>query len=283
MTFFALPQDWTLGIVDSHCHLDRYDDPSAVIARAHAAGVDTLVAISTSRDNFASVLPIAQQHPRVFACAGVHPCDTHLDPDPTTLKDWLMTCAQHPKVIGLGETGLDQFRDAPALEQQERLFRTHIEVAQDTGLPLVVHTRHSDAAFLRVMQEVFETCQSHGTPFPRGVLHCFTGSASCAHQAVQWGWKVSLSGIVTFKNAPEVQAMAASLPLDSLLVETDAPWLAPQTHRGKPNEPAWITETVAALADLHACSIAEMTRQTTANFYDLFSKAVRPADHPTHP
>lgn len=253
-----------IGVIDSHCHLDRYENPTDIIERAHNVGVDTLLSISTSRRNFESVISIAHHHPYVYASAGIHPCDVHLDPDPDTLYQWLCNHASNPKVIGLGETGLDQQATSPDLCLQKKIFDTHIQASITTQLPLIVHTRNSDATFLDVMDA--------NTHKPRGVLHCFTGGIPCAKKAVNWGWKVSLSGILTFKNGQAVRDMAKALPLEALLIETDAPWLAPQSKRGQMNEPAYILETLGFLADIHGKTTQEMAAITTLNFFNLFQK-----------
>lgn len=265
------------SIIDSHCHLDRYDDVNSVLDRARAAGVTGFLAISTSPRNFDKVMPIAEAHPDVYAAAGVHPCDVN-DVSESTLYDWLVHCTQHPKVVALGETGLDGLDRSPDRQRQKDIFRIHIQAAMDTDHPLVVHTRNTDEDFLSVM-----TPYMHGAgPKPKGVLHCFTGGLACAEQAIQWGWKVSMSGIVTFKNAASVQHMARHLPLSSLLVETDAPWLAPDPHRGQVNEPAHIVHTVRHLATLKACSAQDIAQATTQSFVDLFPKARDIIHHTQH-
>jgi TatD DNase family protein len=261
--------DCFMFVIDSHCHLDRYPDVSVILERARKQNVGVCLAISTSQENFEKVKPIAQAYAGVYAAAGVHPCDVDQAQSLEDTRAWLYQAAEHPKVIALGETGLDVQQRSPCLKLQEAYFQTHIDVACDTGLPLVVHTRNSDALFLEILERQ--------TQKPRGVLHCFGGTLDCALRAIAWGWKVSLSGILTFKNAPAVRDMAKALPKEALLVETDAPWLAPEPFRGHQNEPALVVHTLAILADLHQESVQDMAAITTGNFYDLFPKAS--ADH----
>lgn len=248
-------------LVDSHCHLDHYHDLSEVMERAREASVSTLLSIGTSRKDFYRVLAIAEAHSHVYACVGLHPLGIQ-EKDTDGLLEWLVDCTRHPKVVGIGETGFDASSGDPLL--QETLFRIHVEAALQTQLPLVVHTRRSDEIFLSVLEGM--------SVRPRGVLHCFTGGLACAKQAVAWGWKISFSGILTFPNGQDVREVAQNLPLESLLVETDAPWLAPQKYRGRRNEPAYVRETARQLAELHSTSLEEMANQTTKNFFSLFTK-----------
>jgi TatD DNase family protein len=256
-----------LLIVDSHCHLDRYPDLKDILERAFKAQVTLFLTICTSVENFDKVIAIAEAYPQVYASVGVHPSEVSLEME-KELYAWLVDKASHPKVVALGETGLDVMPHSPPLEVQERIFRIHIQAALDTGLPLVVHTRHSDDPFLSILDSYPEK--------PLGVLHCFTGSLECAQQAVSWGWKVSLSGILTFKNARDLQNMAKMLDLDSLLIETDAPWLAPQSYRGQTNEPSYLIETARCLADLKATSVQQVALSTTHSFFELFKKVPHP-------
>lgn len=259
-----------LSFIDSHCHLDRYPDLESVMERARQAQVPLVLTICTSIANFDKVIAIAERYPQVYASVGIHPSDVSTEMDPT-VYDWLMEKVAHPKVVALGETGLDVMPSSPPLELQERLFRIHIQGALDTGLPLVVHTRHADDPFLSVLRSYRQK--------PLGVLHCFTGSLSCAQEAISWGWKVSLSGILTFKNAQSVQDMAQRLPLEALLIETDAPWLAPQKYRGEINEPSYIVETAATLAQLHQVPLEKVASWTTRSFFELFKKIPPLAPH----
>jgi len=214
------------------------------------------------------VISIAEKYPDVYAAVGVHPSDTHTV-SADGLYDWIVQCTHHPKVVAIGETGLDGLDRSPDMRVQKDIFRIHIQAALDTGHPLVVHTRDTDDGFLSVMAPYMS--QKNGSK-PTGVLHCFTGGLACAQRAIQWGWKVSLSGIVTFKNARSVQDMARSLPLSALLVETDAPWLAPEPHRGQTNEPAYVVHTAAKLAALKDCSLDAVAQATSQSFHSLFPK-----------
>jgi TatD DNase family protein len=243
-----------------------------ILGRANQANVKVCLSISTSVSNAAEVVDLVQAHsqtrtpPFLFCAVGIHPCDVSTSLLPQETQAWLEEMSCHPKVVALGETGLDGQPTSPPLALQEAFFRAHIAASQSTGLPLVVHTRQNDADFLRILKSIPD-------PKPRGVLHCFTGSIDCAQQAVDWGWKVSFSGILTFPNAPEVRAVARALPIDSLLIETDAPWLAPANWRGKRNEPAYITQTLQTLCQLHGLSSQQMAQRTSRNFFDLFQKA----------
>lgn len=254
-------------LIDSHCHLDRYEDLEPVLERARRAGVGLFLSISTCPKNFDQVIKIAEKYPDVYAAAGVHPSHAHTV-SAQGLYDWMIKCVQHPKVVAIGETGLDGLDHSPDMSIQEKIFHIHIQAALDTGCPLVVHTRDTDATFLSVMAPYMSAEGSK----PKGVLHCFTGGLDCAQRAVQWGWKVSMSGIVTFKNARNVQDMARALPLSALLVETDAPWLAPSPHRGQTNEPAYVVHTAEKLAALHGCTLDNVACVTNQSFFELFSK-----------
>jgi TatD DNase family protein len=256
--------------IDSHCHLDRYDDLEPVLERARKAGVGLFLAISTSPSNFDKVIAIAEKYPDVYAAVGVHPSDSDTVSS-DGLYDWIVQCTRHHKVVAIGEAGLDGLDRSPDMDIQKEIFRIHIQASLDTGHPLVVHTRDTDDAFLSVMAPYMN---GNGSK-PKGVLHCFTGGLDCAQQAIAWGWKVSFSGIITFKNARAVQDMARSLPLSSLLVETDAPWLAPEPHRGQTNEPAYVMHTAAKLAALKDCTLDQVAQATCQSFYALFSKAKR--------
>jgi TatD DNase family protein len=248
--------------IDSHCHLDRYDDLSAVIDRALTAGIHTMLSICTSYTNFSQVLSIAESYPFVYASVGIHPSEI----DCMALSDvypWLIECAQHPKVIAIGETGLDD--TYPNSIEQENVFRAHIRAAQTVRLPLVVHMRQAEKRLIEIIQNF--------SPIPRGVLHCFTSSLHCAQQVIPWNWKISFSGILTFGKAQELREVAKELPIDSICLETDAPWLAPTPYRGKRNEPAYIIETAQCLADTRQQPLETIAAQTCKNFFDLFDKA----------
>ena len=259
-------------LVDSHCHLDFPDlseDLDGVVARAKAAGVSTMVTICTRVDRFAGILEIAERFDNVFCSVGLHPHDAAEEPDLSTAR--LVQLAAHAKVVGIGETGLDFHYDHSPRAQQAELFRRHIAAARQTGLPLIVHSRAADDEMIGILQD--ETAQG---PFP-GVLHCFSSGPQLARAALALGFYISFSGIVTFNKADEVREVAAETPLDRLLVETDAPYLAPVPHRGKTNEPAFVADTAAKLAALRGLGSDEIAALTSENFFRLFAKARRPA------
>src|SRR5437763_8862888 len=254
-------------LVDSHCHLDFPEFASeleAVVARAEAAGIGRIVTISTRVRRHAQVLAIAERFPNVTCSVGTHPHHAHEELN-ITAED-LIARAQHPKVVAIGEAGLDYHYDNSPRDAQEQGFRTHVAAARATALPLVIHSREADADMARILEE--ETGQG---PFP-AVLHCFTGSRELAQRAIALGLSISFTGILTFKKSDELRAIAASLPGDRILVETDAPYLAPGRHRGKRNEPAFVVETAMVLAQARDVSFDEIARQTTENFFRLFQK-----------
>jgi TatD DNase family protein len=254
-------------LVDSHCHLDFPDFASeldAVVTRARAAGLTRMVTISTRVRRFDGVLAIAERFPDVYCSVGTHPHYAHEELDVTA--DDLVARARHPKVVAIGEAGLDYHYDKSPRDAQERGFRTHIAAARATGLPLVIHSREADADTAQILEE--ETGQG---AFPL-VLHCFTGGLDLARRAVALGGYVSFSGILTFKNSTALRAIAAELPADRILVETDAPYLAPNPFRGKRNEPAYVVETAKVLAETRGVSLEEIAQQTSDNFFRLFSK-----------
>jgi TatD DNase family protein len=259
-------------LVDSHCHLDFpdfADELDAVVARATAAGLTRLVTISTRVKQHANVLAIAERFPQIFCSVGTHPHNAHEELDLGV--DDLVARTRHAKVVALGEAGLDYHYDLSPRDAQERGFRNHIAAARATGLPLVIHSREADADMARILEE--ETGRG---PFP-AVLHCFTGSRELAERAVALGLSISFTGILTFKKSDELRAIAASLPADRILVETDAPYLAPGRHRGKRNEPAYVVETAKVLAETRGVTFEEIARQTTENFFRLFRKVPRAA------
>src|SRR5580693_8589740 len=259
-------------LVDSHCHLDFPDFASeldAVVARAADARLMRLVTISTRVRRFAVVLAIAERFPDVYCSVGTHSHYAHEELDITV--DDLVAYTRHPKVVAIGEAGLDYHYDNSPREAQERGFRTHIAAARETGLPLVIHTREADADTARILEE--ETGKG---AFP-AVLHCFTGGAELARRAMALGLFISFTGILTFKNSTALRAIAAELPGDRILVETDAPYLAPGKYRGKRNEPAFVVETAKVLAETRGVSFEEIARQTSANFFRLFAKVPRSA------
>jgi TatD DNase family protein len=259
-------------LIDSHCHLDFpdfADELDAVVARARAGGIARMVTISTRVARHAAVLAIAERFPDVYCSVGTHPHYAGEEPDITAAD--LVARAQHPKVVAIGEAGLDYHYDRSPRPAQEHGFRTHITAARDSGLPLVIHSRAADADTARILEE--ETGQG---AFP-AVLHCFTGSAELARRAIALGLFISFTGILTFKNSAALRAIAAELPADRILVETDAPYLAPSPFRGKRNEPAFVGEVAKVLADARGVSFDEIARQTTDNFFALFRKVPRPA------
>jgi TatD DNase family protein len=259
-------------LVDSHCHLDFpdfADELDAVIARARAAGIGRMVTISTRVRRQNELLAIADRFADVFCSVGTHPHYAHEELD-VTVAD-LVARTRHPKVVAIGEAGLDYHYDRSPRQDQERGFRTHIQVARETGLPLVIHSRSADEDTARILEE--ETGQG---AFP-AVLHCFTGGPDLARRAIALGLFISFTGILTFKNSTALRAIAAELPPDRILVETDAPYLAPNPFRGKRNEPAYVVETAKVLAEARGVSFDDIARQTTENFFALFSKVPRPA------
>ncbi|MCC7348606.1 MAG: TatD family hydrolase [Variibacter sp.] len=259
-------------LIDSHCHLDFpafADDLDGVVARARAAGVGRMVTISTRVREHARVLAIAGRFDDVCCSVGTHPHNAHEELDVTA--DELVARAQGPKVVAIGEAGLDYHYDSSPRDAQEQGLRTHIAAARRTQLPLVIHSREADADMARILGE-----EMGKGAFP-AVLHCFTGSRELAQEAVRLGFYVSFSGIVTFKKSDELRAIAAALPADRILVETDAPYLAPDPHRGRRNEPAYVSETAKAVAAARGLTPAAVARLTTDNFFQLFSKVPRPA------
>lgn len=257
-------------LVDSHCHLDFPDFASeldAVVGRARAAGVGRMVTISTRVKQQDTLRGIAERFDDVFCSVGTHP--HHADEEPDVSADDLVRLTEYPKVVAIGEAGLDYHYDNAPRDAQERGFRTHIAAARATGLPLVIHAREADDDVARILEE-----ETEKGAFP-AVLHCFTGGRGLAMRAVALGHYVSFTGILTFKNSQPLRDIAAELPADRILVETDAPYLAPNPHRGKRNEPSFVTETARTLAGVRGVSTDEIARQTTDNFFRLFSKVPR--------
>lgn len=257
-------------LVDSHCHLDFPDfaaELDAVVTRARAAGIGRMVTISTRVKKHPQVLAIAERFPDVFCSVGTHPhnADEELDIDAPAL----MAIARHPKVVAIGEAGLDYHYDNSPRAAQEQGLRQHIAAARTTGLPLVIHSRDCDADMARILTE--ETGKG---AFP-AVLHCFTGGRDLAFAAVDLGHYVSFTGILTFKRSDELRAIAAALPADRILVETDAPYLAPLPFRGKRNEPSYVAETAKVLAETRGIAPEQIADQTTENFFRLFGKVPR--------
>lgn len=259
-------------LVDSHCHLDfdtftkEVDD---VVARAHNAGVSHMVTISTRVRRAPLIIALAEKFENVFCSVGTHPHQA--DEERGIPADEIVALTQHPKVVAIGEAGLDYFYQHGSREAQHEGFRTHIDVARRTQLPLVIHTRDADEDTARLLSDEMEK-----GAFP-ALLHCFTGGRALARKAIELGLYISFSGILTFGKSDELRAIAAELPADRILVETDSPFLAPGPHRGKRNEPAFVTETAKVLAQVRGVSAETIAHETSANFFRLFSKVPPPA------
>lgn len=257
-------------LVDSHCHLDFLDfgdELPEIVARAGRAGISHMLTISTHISRFERVRALAERYPNIFCTVGIHPHEAATEAEISA--DDLAALAGHPKVVGIGETGLDFYYEHSPRDVQERQFRTHIEVSRRLDLPLIVHTRDADDDTVRVIEDEY----AKGA-FP-GLIHCFSASADLALRMVDIGFYISFSGILTFKKADELRAVAAELPAERILVETDSPYLAPVPKRGKRNEPAYTAFTAQTLADVRGVSAAEIARLTSDNFFRLFSKAAR--------
>lgn len=257
-------------LVDSHCHLNYkglVEQQTEILARARSRGVSAMLNISTRESEWDEVIGLAEQEDDVWASVGIHPheADGHTGIDAAKLIER----ASNPRVIGIGETGLDYYYDKSDREQQRLSFREHIVAARETGLPIIVHTRDAEDDTIGILSE--EMTIGHYN----GVIHCFTASADFARKALDLGLYISLSGIVTFKNAADLQDVARWLPADRMLVETDAPFLAPVPHRGKTGEPGFVADTARFVAGLRGEGEEALAAQTTANFYRLFSKAVQ--------
>ena len=258
-------------LVDSHCHLDFPDfaeDLDEIVARATGAGVGRILSISTRVRRLDALLAITERFPQVYCSVGTHPHQADEEDGIPTSK--LIELSQHPKVVAFGEAGLDYFYQHGSREAQERGFRTHIAAARATGLPLVIHTREADDDCGRILED-----EMARGPF-RAVLHCYTGGRELAMKAISLGLSISFTGILTFKKSQNLRDLAAELPPDRIMVETDAPYLAPGKYRGKRNEPSYVVETAKVLAEARAVSLEEITRQTTENFFRLFSKVPPP-------
>jgi TatD DNase family protein len=255
-------------LIDSHCHLnyeglvERQDE---VLENARKRGVTGFLNISTRQREWSDIIGVAERQPDVWASVGVHPHEADSHPDLGAAV--LVEGADHPRVIAIGECGLDYYYDKSDRQAQRERFQAHIEAARQTGLPLVVHTRDAEGDTAEILADAV---REGGVA---GVLHCFTGSAELAKKALDLGFFISLSGIVTFKNAEDLQHTARKLPLDSLLVETDSPFLAPVPHRGKKCEPAFVADTASFVAELRGEDPEELAEATTENFFRLFSRA----------
>lgn len=254
-------------LIDSHCHLEYeglVEDQGGVLARARDAGVRGFLNISTKQAEWDQVVATAAREPDVWASVGIHPdnADAHADLARATLFE----ATQHPKVVGIGETGLDYYYDKSDRATQQALFRMHIDVARETGLPLIIHTRDAEDDTAAILEDEM------GKGAYPSLIHCFTASAEFGRRVLNLGLSISLSGIVTFKNAKDLQEVARTIPADRLLVETDSPFLAPVPHRGKTCEPAYVANTAAFVAELRGTSVEDLAQQTTRNFHALFSK-----------
>lgn len=256
-------------LVDSHCHLDRvdlstHDDNFAqLLADTRDSGVSHMLCVSIDLESYPQMLELVESHPEISVSVGVHPCD-HDRREPTVEE--LVRLAAHPKNVAIGETGLDYFRTEGDLEWQRDRFRTHIRAARETGKPLIIHTREAREDTIRILEE--EKAAEVG-----GVMHCFTETWEMAEAAMAMGFYISFSGIVTFKNAEELREVARRVPLERILIETDSPYLAPVPHRGKPNEPRYVSLVAEAIGDLRGLSAAEVAQLTGENFYRLFKGA----------
>nr|WP_298414516.1 TatD family hydrolase [uncultured Halomonas sp.] len=255
--------------VDSHCHLDRLDltnysgDLNAALDAARDRDVHQFLAIAVTLEDVEGLARIARRHEDVVISAGVHPLHSvDSEPDVETIK----ACAERCDVVAIGETGLDYHYDSISREIQFERFKRHLQAATELELPVIVHTRDAK-------QETLELIREHSDPAIGGVLHCFTEDVDMARQAVAQGFFISLSGIVTFRNANAIRELARMIPLDRLLIETDSPYLAPVPHRGKPNEPQWVVEVADCIARERGISLEEVAMQTTVNFYRLFRAA----------
>ncbi len=258
------------GLVDSHCHLDYPElsnDLEGVISRANVAGIEWMTTICTRLDNFSKVLDVAMKHQNIFCTVGVHPNEAGNDSNITCER--LVKLSEHPKVIGLGETGLDYYYERSARKAQQKAFKAHINASRETGLPLIVHTRDADDDTARMLRDEYAK-----SPFT-GVIHCFSSGREMAEAALEIGFYISISGIVTFKNAQNLREIVSDVPLDRLLVETDSPYLAPVPKRGKPNEPSFTAFTAHKLAEIKGISVKDITEKTTDNFFKVFDKASR--------
>ena len=256
-----------MTLTDSHCHLDFPDfaaELDAVVARARAAGVSRLITISTRVARHGDIAAIAERFPDVFFTVGTHPLQAAEEPDVPAER--LVALARHPKCVGIGEAGLDFHYDAAPRDVAERVFRTHIAAARASGLPLVIHARDADDAVAAILRDEM------GRGTFTAVLHCFTATAALAATGLELGLSVSFSGVVTFKNSEALRAIARDVPLERMLVETDAPFLAPAPHRGKRNEPAFVAETARVLAEVKGVTLAEFAAATSRNVDRLFSK-----------
>ncbi len=258
-------------LIDSHCHLDRLDlapydnDLGQALQAARDTGVAGFLCVAIDRGNIPKMIALAERYPDVYASVGVHP-NTEEAPDNPVSRDELLTLAAHPKVIAIGETGLDYYHSKGDLQWQHERFREHIRASKVSGKPLIIHCREAAADTIRILRE-------EGADQVGGVMHCFVEDQTTAEEAMALGFYISFSGIVTFKNARELQAVAKTIPAERLLVETDSPYLAPVPHRGKSNQPMYVRKVAEFLAELRDESYEHVAEQTSANFRRLFLKA----------
>jgi len=251
-------------LVDSHCHIDfaKPEERQALIERAKRAGVTTMLTIGTKGDELGEVIEIASGDPDIWCTVGIHPHEAAATPD--NIVERLVDMLDHPKVVGIGETGLDYHYDHSPRDRQAQLFRAQCRLARAAGLPVVVHSREADDDTALILKDEGVTA---------GVIHCFSSGRGLAEKAMALGLHISISGIVTFKNSDELRAIVKDIPLDRLLIETDAPYLAPIPMRGKTNEPAYLVHTANKIAELKGMSLGELARVTSDNFFRLFAKA----------
>ncbi len=257
-------------LIDSHCHLDFDDfaaDREAVVVRARAAGLERMITISTRVKQFATIRGLAEAYDDVYCTVGTHPHNAH---EEQVAAIELVELAQHPKCVGIGEAGLDYHYDFAPRDVAQRVFRTHIAAARESALPLVIHARDADADVAAILEDEM------GKGAFKAVLHCFTSSRRLAEVGLSLGFYVSFSGVLTFKKSDELRAIARDVPNDRLLIETDAPFLAPVPYRGKRNEPAFVAETAKVLAEVKGVSSGELAATTSANVLRLFSKMPAP-------
>ena len=256
-------------LIDSHCHLDYFKDDELpdVIARARAAGVREMVSIGTSLEQSRRILALVEELPGIWCSVGIHPQHAHEEPVPE--PETIAAMTRHPKVIGIGESGLDYFYETAPHEVQQAGFRAHIRAARLAGVPLAIHARSADDDVATILREERE----EGGPFDF-LLHCFTSGRALAEAAIAMGGYISFSGILTFPKSTELREIARDMPLDRILVETDSPYLAPIPHRGKRNEPGWVAHTAKTLAEVRGLTLEELAALTTANFRRLYPKAV---------
>ena len=255
-------------LIDSHCHLDYPElssDLTGVVDRARHAGVIGMLTIGTRLDRFGGVRAVAEAHTNIWCTVGIHPHEAAVEPIDEPRQ--LVAHAAHPRVVGIGEAGLDYYYEHSPRDDQIRNFRAHIAASRETGLPLIVHARDADDDLCQILREEY----GHGA-FP-GLIHCFSSGRKLAETALELGMYISISGIVTFKKADDLRAIVRDVPLDRLLVETDSPYLAPIPHRGARNEPSYVRHTAEAVARLKDVSLDELGDRTTRNFFQLFSRA----------